>query len=218
MRFFSRPPDTTNAKPETAFNIKAEVVVKGGVGPSALIAAARSEYAARVQQIDTPVTGLTDGQKRAVQQIIAANAAKGANPFNVAEEIAHKISAFQWSEFDLWAKRFKRSREWPNLWWDVAGYFDKDQLEEGEELTEDDFHHSKCELLAHYLSSVAIEESKLRDWLKSGTKMVELGTSPDSCSWCKKNEGKKMRISTLIKNKNFVVHPGCRCSFLPAVD
>ncbi len=79
-------------------------------------------------------------------------------------------------------------------------------------------HRAKSELLGHTEMALSVEKVKLTDWQKWGTKFVEIGTTPDSCSWCLKYAGKKMKIETLINKQIPPIHPGCRCSILPADD
>lgn len=77
-------------------------------------------------------------------------------------------------------------------------------------------HRAKSELLGHTETARSVEKVKLADWQKWGTKLVEIGTTPDSCSWCAKYAGKKMKIETLIKKQIPPIHPGCRCSIRPS--
>lgn len=83
---------------------------------------------------------------------------------------------------------------------------------------ENALHRAKSELLGHTEMALSVEKVKLADWQKWGTKLVEIGTTPDSCSWCAKYAGKKMKIETLITKQIPPIHPGCRCSILPADD
>lgn len=177
---------------------------------------ARSQHAAQVSNMPIPIDGVADEDIKRVQGIMAASAAKGQNPRHIYGQVAAALPSFQWADFDTWVKKFRQSGAWPDMWEDVEEYYNA--KDNGEIADDQALHNAKSALLAHTQMAVAVEIDKLKDWQKWGTKMVEIGTTPDSCSWCAKYTGKKMRISTLIKKQIPPIHPGCRCSVLPADD
>jgi hypothetical protein len=230
----------------------------------------RSQHADQFSKMSLPITGAIDEDIIKVKEIIKAALSKGENPRQIGGKIATALSPFQWEDFDIWVKRFRKAGEWPPLWDDVAEYYyaqeeasveeliallkKEDLLQVAEKkginlkksakkdemlavlnvsLTDTDrqdvlvllypegdkaLHKAKSYLLGHTVMALSVEKVKLANWQKWGIKFVEIMTTPDSCTWCEKFADKKMKIETLIKQQIPPIHPGCRCTILPADD
>ncbi|MDA8104663.1 MAG: hypothetical protein M0Z71_04720 [Nitrospiraceae bacterium] len=209
------PPDPwTSSETEKTASSNIMLQAKGGAGPPELIAVARSAHAEAARHQDIPIAGISDKEKDKVREIIAVSLSEGQNPRHIYGKVAKTLSPFEWEDFDKWLKRFRKAREWPDMWDDIADYYEG--KESGKEVDENELHRVKSEMLAHSLSAWAVTEDKLKDWQTRGIKMIEIAPAPDCCSWCAKYKGKKIRAATLLKKKIPPVHPGCRCGVLPA--
>jgi hypothetical protein len=77
------------------------------------------------------------------------------------------------------------------------------------------FHRIKSDLLAHHAFMKASFEELKRTHPGS---VIEIWPAPDCCGYCENFRSRKIKVDTLTQDQLPPFYPGCRCSYVPALD